>query len=95
MVRNAKAVAQHDALCGAIGIADPVVADVIARTKIRVGVVVESAPTDAAGIAVVPGQLIMHAGMPPDVLRFIDAHTPSRTSNPSSSQASKKSGDCR
>ena len=45
-----------------------VVADVIAGAEIRVRVVVESAPADAARITIVGGQLIVHAGVPQGVL---------------------------
>src|ERR1017187_7617038 len=50
-------------------VADAVITDVVARAKICVRVVIESAPGDSTGITVVPRQLIVHAGMPPHMLR--------------------------
>src|ERR1700733_14968388 len=46
---------------------DPVVADAVARTKIRMRVVIERAPSDPARILWVRCQLIMDSGMPQGV----------------------------
>ena len=47
-----------------------VIADVVAGTEIMVRVVVEGAPSRAARIAIVRRKLVMHARVPPHVLRY-------------------------
>ena len=51
-------------------VAAAVIADAVARAKIGVRVVIGGAPADSAGITIVACQLIVHARMPPDMLRY-------------------------
>src|SRR6185437_6935415 len=57
---------------GGLGLAedvgDAVIADAVAGTEIGVGVVVEGAPSDAAGVLRIGGQLVVDAGVAQRVL---------------------------